>query len=250
MRKECAGCGAILPDDVLACPICGEDKFIEAASAPQLPKAAKGQPPASLRKKAVEDLPSSAFPAEPPSPSSASTDIDPARQVALEQFFMDTITQLIIGGTSVEPKPPVSILQNEPLLPEMQSAQKLVLHEIILFKDDRTELVRKVYGQEGCSGIEVMRIRDYLGTSDYRPGKFLFIDPDHNFAVYGSTNLIFALKVSGSLHPQSEFVVKKVAEVGDTRISTQSQDANDDHLKHMLEKLCDALYSALVKLSG
>lgn len=252
MRKECAGCGAILPDDVLACPICGGEEFVVAAEVAQPPKTARAQVAMTAAKqRATEERPEPAKAPEPQDKPASKSEVDPAKQGAMEQFFMETITQLILGEAKSEAQATeAAIAMETSLLEQKEPEAKLVIHEVILFKGDKTELVRKKYGPDGCSGIEIMRIRDFLGSSEYVQGKFQFIDPEHSYAAYGSSYLIFAMKISGRLHPQAEFVVKKVAEVGDTRLSTQSADASIEHLRHMMEKLCDALHSALVKLSG
>lgn len=251
MRKECAGCGAILPDDVLACPICGGSDFKEASAVPPPSKTPRPQPTAPQKKETAEEPSIAARASEQRYKPVSIAETDPGKQTEMEQFFMDTITQLIVGGVTVDPRPALGHIPTPPSSIEQDLPDaKLIIHEVILFKADKTELVRKKYGTEVCSGIEIMRIRDFLASSEYIPNKFLFLDPEHRFATFGSSHLIFALKVSGSLHPQSEFVVKKVAEVGDTRLSSQSSEVSIEHLKHMMEKLCDALYSALVKLSG
>lgn len=255
MRKECAGCGAILPQDVTSCPICGGLEFKDSrASAP--PKQVRSQPAQISKDEGIAHPSMKKDEGETPQKEGggkmdhivSGSSEDDSKKEEMERFFMETITQLILGGVEEEQKE----AGEEPIQRGAggEGGPKLIIHEIILFKEDKTEILRKKYGTEICSGIEVMRVRDFLSSSEYKPGQMLYVDPEKRLVLFGGPALIFLLKITGSLHPQSEFVVKKVAEVGGSRISTASPEVTIEHLRTMMEKLCDALHSALMKLAG
>lgn len=243
MRNECLGCGAILPEHMKRCPICGGEEL-----------------------KKSEPVPEPAPPVRPeggsPSGGAGSPDehgekdhqeqVSTAPQDDLEAFFMETLSREVLGEPETEtPTGGTSSADVEAQPSAPTPRVEFLIHEILILSDeDNLELVRKRYGAEGFTGTEVMRVRDMLSSEGYSPGRLICVDADRGIYLLGGDRLRFAVKMSGTPPAQAEFVIRKVAEVGEARLPANIDERDIKRLQPIMEKLCDAMNSALMKLVG
>ena len=221
MTKECPGCGAIIPAERPKCPICETDLHAVGKRA-EAPSQDPAGPP---RADPVRRTSQATGPA-------TQVSAGPETRVGPERSFMSVMEELVLGGE----------------LPKMPA--RMVVNEILVLLFDRRELARKRYTDDGFSGVEVLQVRDLVGSPEFEHNAVTRTGKADDILVFGGTRVVFALKKSGQTHQQTQLVMKKVVDVADLKVPGNVEDSDMPVVKPMVEKLCDAMQSALSKLAS
>jgi hypothetical protein len=157
---------------------------------------------------------------------------EPGPRAGAERTFMSVMEELVLGGE----------------LPKVPA--KMVVNEILVLLHDRREIARKRYGAEGFSGVEALQVRDLVGATEFEHNALVRTGRNDDILVFGGARVVFALKKSGQTHQQTQLVMKKVVDVADLKVPPTVEDSDLPVVKPMVEKLCDAMQSALAKLAS